>query len=333
MIEFQNSFLRAISMVEPERFISSDEIENDLRVVYEKLKLPFGRIEMQTGVQTRGVYPDALPSQIAIGAAKNLFSENEIVSEEIDLLIYCGVCRDYLEPSTASSIHYKLGLRPDCASFDLSNACLGVVNAMTFAANMLETGKYKNILLVTGENSYPLLKKTLSVIKDDETLTRKTIKKFFANFTIGSAGVALVISSEKGIAELKKYNALSNTSTYELCQGGGSTEELTMETDSELLMQEGIKLARKTWEPFANETFDHYICHQVGIHHRNFLYDSLGLDMDKDTTTFDKYGNTGSAALPLTLLKAIPKFKAGDKIALLGIGSGLHTTAMEMRWI
>lgn len=333
MQEFNRIYLRSIAITEPDMFLSSTDIEQDLSSIYDRLKLPYGRIEMQTGVISRGFFPDQLPSQIAIRAGKNLFEDSDINSSEIDLLIYCGVCRDYLEPSTASSIHHHLGLRADCESFDLSNACLGVVNGMSLAAKLIEAGRYKNIMLVTGENSFPLVSKMLEFLKNDKTLTRKSIKKYFANFTIGSAGVALVVSKDKGIAKIIRENSLSKTSTYKLCQGAGGPEGLSMETDSETLMREGIELAKDCWSHFADSLFDHYICHQVGIHHRNFLFDQLRLDLSKDTTTFDKYGNTGSAALPLTLYKAIPKIKADERLALLGIGSGLHTTIMELRWI
>ncbi|MBT4790876.1 MAG: 3-oxoacyl-ACP synthase III [Halobacteriovoraceae bacterium] len=333
-----NVSLMAIDYVEPDEFISSDFIEKDLAEIYDRLKLPYGRIEMQTGIKTRGIYKQKKPSDISIHAAKKLFDNNEVKPSEIDLLIHASVCRDFLEPSTASVVHHGLGLRADCQSFDLSNACLGVVSAITVAASMINSKAIKTAMIVTGENSWPLLEQTLKTIKLDGSITRKSIKKYFANFTIGSAGVALVL----GAADLNKpifghIKSLSDTESYTLCQGDGSTESLVMETNSELLMQKGVTLAKKNWQDLkllSQCQYDHYICHQVGIHHQEFLYKSLELDISKDHSTFKKYGNTGSAALPLTLAIASSenKFAKNDQIALLGIGSGLHTIMMELLW-
>jgi 3-oxoacyl-[acyl-carrier-protein] synthase III len=65
------------------------------------------------------------------------------------------------------------------------------------------------------------------------------------------------------------------------------------------------------------------------------MLSELGLPLDRDYQTFETYGNTGSAALPLTLMKASDAkfFKKGDKVALLGIGSGLTSTMLGLEWL
>lgn len=340
-MDLNNITLEAIDYCEPDEFITSDKIEQDLSEVYDRLKLPYGRIEMQTGIKSRGVFFNKKPSDISSLAAKNLFESSQINKDDIDLLIHASVCRDFLEPSTASVIHHNLKLKADCLSFDLSNACLGVVNAITVAAQMIKSGSIKKALIVTGENAEPLIRQTIKTLIGDPSITRKSFKKYFANFTIGSAGVALVVSAGMhGIAQFTQGTSLSDSSAHELCQGDGSTDSLVMETDSELLMHKGVALAQENWNGFkgrvgqTNEDFEHFICHQVGVHHRDFLYKSLGLDLSKDHMTFDRFGNTGSAALPLTLAFASKgdRFKRNDEIAMLGIGSGLHTIMMGLKW-
>ena len=340
-MDLSNITLEAIDYFEPDEFYSTDDLERDLAPVYDKLKLPYGRIEMQTGVKSRGLYPDKKPSAISAQAASILFENSNIDKNDIDLLIHASVCRDFLEPSTASVVHDHLKLKPECISFDLSNACLGVVNAITVASQMILSGSIKKALIVTGENSTPLVKQTIKTLLEDSTLTRKSIKKYFANFTIGSAGVALVISKgTHGIANFTQALSLTDSSAHVLCQGDGNTESLVMETDSEELMKRGIELAKENWCRFkkvvnkSEDEFDHFICHQVGIHHRDYLYKQLELDLAKDHTSFDLYGNTGSAALPLTLALAFKnkKINKNDNVALLGIGSGLHTIMMGLKW-
>ena len=162
-------FLNSIDICEPDSFLSSDDLEQELHHIYQRLKLPFGRIEMQTGIKSRGLFDNKLPSAIASMAAKNLFDKNNIDPQTIDLLIHASVCRDFLEPSTASVIHHTLGLREDCLSFDLSNACLGVVSAIDLIQKM-DSKSLQNVLIVTGENATPLIDKTILHLKDNNTL-------------------------------------------------------------------------------------------------------------------------------------------------------------------
>ncbi|MBD67132.1 MAG: 3-oxoacyl-ACP synthase III [Halobacteriovoraceae bacterium] len=336
-MNYSQVYLEAISHCDPDHFLTSEQIENDLSEMYHRLKLPFGRIEMQTGIQSRGVYDNKMPSDIATQAALNLFETSEIKKEEVDLLIFASVCRDFLEPSTASVVHSQLGLRSDCLSFDLSNACLGMLSAIEIAAHGIESGAYRKVLIVTGENATPLIHNTIETLRNDPSFTRKTIKKYFANFTIGSAGVAMIIgNSENSLAQIKKSQSLSDTSAHKLCQGSGDMNALVMETESEELKERGVALARENWLKFNQENIEwnKFICHQVGIHHREYLYHSLELDQQKDLSSFERYGNTGSAALPITLSLASQnaQFQSGDNIALLGIGSGLHTSMMRLIW-
>jgi 3-oxoacyl-[acyl-carrier-protein] synthase-3 len=329
-----------IDYCDPDHFLSSDDMEKELSPIYEKLKLPVGRIEMQTGIKSRGVFENKKPSDIATMAANKLFNNDIVQKEDVDLLIHASVCRDFLEPSTASVVHSNLELRSDCISFDLSNACLGVMNAITVASQMIISGSIKKALIVTGENATPLITKTIETLLCDKNLTRKSIKKYFANFTIGSAGVALVISSKQKDSPVFMHSiSLSDTKAHTLCQGDGGMDGLVMETDSEALMHRGVALAKNNWNHFCDISnqydWDHYICHQVGIHHQLHLYKELNLQQEKDYSSYQIYGNTGSAALPLTLALACKKdkiFQKGDEVALLGIGSGLHTIMTGLKW-
>jgi 3-oxoacyl-[acyl-carrier-protein] synthase-3 len=113
-----------------------------------------------------------------------------------------------------------------------------------------------------------------------------------------------------------------------------------MQTDSEQLLVAGVNLARDTWAEFKREiswdesTPSRFICHQVGSAHRRKLYETLGLNLDRDFSTFEKLGNTGSAALPMTLAHAVEAgaIVSGDNVALLGIGSGINCLMLAMQW-
>jgi 3-oxoacyl-[acyl-carrier-protein] synthase-3 len=343
-MKFDNVVIDSFSYQDPAEFITSADLEERLAPLYERLNLPAGRLELQTGIQSRGIWPQGTrPSTIAAQAAFKCLEVTKLPKEQIDLLIYAGVCRDYLEPSTASNVHHLLGLGAHTQSFDLSNACLGFVHSMQLAAGMIEAGQIQTALIVTGENSGPLIEGTISRLNTDLSLTRKSIKPFIANLTIGSAAVAFLLTHKSLSKNKPKFLGgvnLSDCASVGLCQGDGNSHELMMQTDAEALLKAGIKLAGQTWQKYKDEfswenhTADHIICHQVGIAHRVGLYQELELDLKKDFSTFEKYGNTGSAALPLTFCKFVEKtaVASGAKINLLGIGSGLHSIMCGVEW-
>ncbi len=343
-MNFQNIRIDSFAYNLPTKFFSSDELENELAPVYDRLKLPYGRLELQTGIKRRGYWdPGTAPSRIATTAARHLLEKTQIKTDDIDLLIFSSVCRDFLEPATATVVHHNLELSSTCRCFDLSNACLGVLSAMEIAGSLIESKQIRNAMIVSGENSGPLLFETIKFLNENKDLTRKTIKKYIANLTIGSAGVAMMLSHASltdSKHELLAMTSLADTSTNHLCQGSGSTDSLMMQTQSEELLHAGVKLAAKNWEQvkrqleWSNETPHKFIAHQVGTAHRNLLFDSLGIDRLKDFSSFEHFGNTGSAALPLTMMLAHEnKFLVeGDLVGCLGIGSGLNSTMAGVRW-
>lgn len=341
-MRFENVSIRAFSYHLPETIVSSQNIEERLSELYSRLKLPEGRLELMTGIQERRTWPKGtLPSSLSTSAATKLIEENNIDKNEIDLLIHASVCRDFLEPATASVVHNNIGLSEECSFFDLSNACLGVINAMVVASTMIEKGLCKNILIVSGENAGPLLDSTISELLNDKTITRKTVKKYISNLTIGSAAVAYLISHSSQCPDAPQILGgaqLTDSSANVLCRGDGSPDSLTMETDSEQLLKVGLKLAQKTWKKAKSnlnwdQGTDHWVfTHQVGKAHEDSLSMALEIKGKKTFNTYPFLGNTGSAALPITLAMAADKIKKGDYLALLGIGSGISSIMLGVKW-
>jgi 3-oxoacyl-[acyl-carrier-protein] synthase-3 len=323
--------------------LTSQALEQKLEAVYSRLKLPEGRLEMLTGIKNRGLWPNGTkPSEIAYQAASNLFQTCGFDLKNIDLLIYAGVCRDQLEPATASNVHRLLGLSESCRYFDLSNACLGMMSAIEQASIMIESGLIKSALIVSGENAGPLLESTINKLNTDQSITRKSIKNYFANLTIGSAGMAILVNHEQ-VARNPQFKlnhsvSLVDSSANHLCQGGGDINQLEMQTDSEALMLAGVKLARKCFVNFCTEAnlnhhkIDKVIGHQVGIAHQQAILQAMELEASKDFVSYPDFGNTGSCAIFLTLARALEAgfILPNQTTALLGIGSGLSSTMMDV---
>lgn len=261
----------------------------------------------------------------------------------MDLLVHSAVCRDRLEPATASYVHGLLGLSGQTQIFDVSNACLGFLNAMVIAGSMIESGQIERALLCSGENGRPLVENTLRQLQNPE-LTRKSIKPYFANLTIGAGAVAAVLCHKdlapKSSPLISAAVCETDTSHNELCQGDSAGDALEMLTDSEELLVAGIAVAKRAWARFmdatgwTSETPDRVITHQVGKAHTRELFSALDLDLEKDFTTFETLGNVGSVSCPITLARAIEDgaYAPGQKAALLGIGSGLSSIMMAVEW-
>ena len=240
-------------------------------------------------------------------------------------------------------MHSLLGLSDSVQIFDVSNACLGFLNAMTIAASMIESGQIERALICSGENGRPLVDNTIKALQNPE-LTRQTIKPYFANLTIGAGAVATVLCRKeliKGDALILHSASVStDTSHNQLCEGDTSGNALEMQTDSEALLEAGIKVAKNAWASFVkesgwtHETADRVFTHQVGKAHTRALFEALNLDLKKDYSTFEFLGNVGSVSCPITLAHAIEKgaFTVGEKATLLGIGSGLSSLMMAIEW-
>lgn len=343
-MRFRNVAIESLDYILPDIAVTSEALESELSAVYERLNLPKGRLELMTGIKERRFWDaDFKASQASYLAGDKVLKKSRFKKENIELLIHSAVCRDRLEPATASYVHNLLGLSSSTQIFDVSNACLGFLNAMTIAASMIESGQIERALICSGENGRPLVDNTIKALHNPG-LTRQTIKPYFANLTIGAGAVAAVLC-RKDLIEgdamiLHSASVATDTSHNQLCEGDSSGNTLEMQTDSEALLEAGIQVAKKAWASFVeecawtNETADRIFTHQVGKAHTRALFEALDLDLNKDYSTFEFLGNVGSVSCPITLANAIENgaFNLGEKAALLGIGSGLSSLMMGIEW-
>lgn len=341
---FKNVVIESMAYALSDTELTSTQIEEQLSPLYQKLKLPEGRLELMTGINSRRMWePGTLPSSIATKASENLFIKSKIKRSEVDLLIHASVCRDFLEPATASVVHANLKLSKHAMIFDLSNACLGVINAIVVAGNMIENGQIKTALIVSGENAGPLMANTINELLTNEKIDRKNIKRYIANLTIGSAATAILLTHKSLSPDAPLIlggSVETDSSANHLCRGDGNTHSLVMETDSEELLKYGTKLAISNWKKckqnlkLENLDFNLVLTHQVGVAHEKLSLESLDLINHRTFRTYPTLGNTGSSALPITLMMAEEKsqIKKGERVALLGIGSGLSSIMLGVQW-
>jgi len=341
-MRFENVHIEAFGHALPEEVVTSDALEERLLPLYEQLRVRVGRLELMSGIRERRFWPPGTrPSTVAACAGRDAIERSGIDPAEIGVLIHASVCRDFLEPATASVVHGALELSERCGAFDLSNACLGVANAMVQVATMIELGTIRAGLVVAGEDGRPLVEETLRHLLQDENAGRDELKRAYASLTIGSGAVAVLLTHADLASTSRRLVASTSLAATEhvgLCQGGHADgrEGPLMDTDSEALLNAGNALAVRTFTNFLAETgwtrdtIEAVVTHQVGAAHRRMLFESLDLDTARDHPTVAFLGNVGSVSLPISYALAEERgdLRVGQRTALLGIGSGLHCTML-----
>ena len=347
-MRFNSVAIESVGICLPNEWVTSEQIETRLEPLYSRLRLPPGRLELMTGIRQRRFWADGtLPSEKSVRSGELAIAAADFPRHEIGCLIHGSVCRDHLEPATACRVHNKLKLSKTCAVYDVSNACLGMLNGMLQIANMIELGHISAGLVLGCESARSLVETTIAELNGNQSLTRKQIKTAIASLTIGSASSAVLLvhksRSRYGTA-LHTIVTRASTEHYRLCESGrddavGDGMQPLMDTDSEALLVAGIHAAAETYREFRNVTSSataptKTICHQVGSAHQNALLDSLELDPKGDFSTYPWLGNTGSSALPVTLgiASTAGHLGDGDSVGLLGIGSGVNVVMMGVDW-
>ncbi len=344
-MRFENVCIESLAVALPGEIWTSADIEERLRPLYERLRLPFGRLELMTGIRERRVWPAGTPpSDASAAAGRALLARSSLPADRVELFVHAAVSRDMLEPATASFAHRKIGLPAGAQIFDVSNACLGFANSIVVAAGLIESGQIGCAMIVAGETGRPLVEHTIATLLG-RPLDRNEIKPYFANLTIGS-GAAAAMVCHRSLVSGRRHRLIggvgrSATRHSELCQGDTHGEaSMAMQTDSEQLLNAGVDLVRETWDEFRAATgwdagmVSRFVGHQVGSTHRRRVYEALGLDLAKDFSTFETLGNMGSVSLPATLAAAVEAgaVSDGDRVTLFGIGSGLNCLMLALEW-
>jgi acyl-CoA:acyl-CoA alkyltransferase len=346
-MRYRHVSIAAVCHALPSEVITSAEIESRLRPVYERLGLPEGRLELMTGIRERRFFPRGTrPGQVSAEVAKRAVDMSGIDRAHFGGLVHGSVCRDQLEPATASFVHHATGLPQAAFVLDVSNACLGLLNGMILLADMIELGQIRAGLVVGTEDGRSLVEGTIESLLANPSLTRQDVKQDFASLTIGSGSAAIVLSDRKVCPSGHRLLGgafRAETGSHELCTGGDSDKQpgdaLRMQTDSEALLHAGVALAEVTWQDakralgWSNADVDKVFTHQVGRAHRKLLLERLALDPSLDFPTVEYLGNTGAVALPTAWSLGIEQgqIAAGDRVALLGIGSGLNALMLGLQ--
>ncbi len=345
-MRYSRVFIDAIGYELPPMVVTTQELEARLRPLYQALRLPEGQLEALTGiVERRWWEPGFPPSRGAAAAARKALAASCLRPEDIEVLVYAAVCREQFEPATACRVAAELGATPDTV-YDVSNACLGVLNGVVDLANRIELGQVRAGLVVSCETAREINDTMIEAMLQARSM--EVFKRSLATLTGGSGAVAVLVTDGSFSREQRRRVIGGTTKAapqyHGLCRWGIegmlNAARQIMSTDSVAVLRYGVELGLRTWKAFLSrlgwvgETVDKVICHQVGAAHRDSILKALAIAPEKEFSTYEYLGNMGTVSLPLTAAVAEERdfLRPGDRVGFLGIGSGLNCLMLGVEW-
>ncbi|MDY6830996.1 MAG: 3-oxoacyl-ACP synthase III [Thermodesulfobacteriota bacterium] len=329
--------------------ITSEELEERLAPLYTRLNLRRGQLQALTGIRERRFWDSGEPMYTgALKAGKKALAASCLSPSDIGMIVYCGVCRDNLEPATACAVADGLGLDSRTIIYDISNACLGVMTGMIEVANAIELGQIQAGMVVSCESARQIV--DLTIDRMNRECDMESFKRSMAVLTGGSGAVALTMTgSQAPAAEYRRHRLLGgvvrNASRHHrLCiwgpDTGAASQFYKMETDAVGVLKNGVVLGTETFAAFRQELGfsdnrpDKVICHQVGEANQRSILKAIGVAPEKDFPTYPYLANMGTVSLPMTAAIADERgfLEPGDLVGFLGIGSGLNCLMLGVEW-
>jgi 3-oxoacyl-[acyl-carrier-protein] synthase-3 len=343
-VAFSGVRIESLAFALPPHRVTSAAIEADLAETYARLSVPQGCIETLVGVRARRFQDDgATIDELASDIVRRALSPRPDLVARVGMCVSTSVCKDYVEPSVAALVAGALDFGPECQTFDVGNACLGFLTGIDLCARRIASGEVDVAVVVAAESSRHVVRSTVERL-NRPTSTLQDFREALPTLTLGSASVAMVLVHERLASTTHTVNDVivrTDPRSSRICIGTPDW----MRTDAQLLLKNGVELAAQAWaqaQPrfgWNADVVDHFLCHQVGATHLATLFKRLELPLDKAVLTYPELGNTGPAAVPVALglardgwEHAPAVLQPGQRLALLGIGSGLTVAMMDVTW-
>lgn len=291
-------------------------------------------ITTRTGIKQRHIVkdPDKATSDMGVEAVLTLLEKTNTKLEDIDLLLCATVTGDMVFPDTANTILNKIGAK-NAFGFDINAACSGFIYTLSTAAQFIETGKYKKVIVVGADQ--------MSTIVDYED--RKTC----VIFGDGAGAVLLEPADEYGIID-SILKADGDGRKFLNLKAGGSympTSAETVANRQHYLYQDGRPVFKAAVNGMVNtvkevisrnglevKDIDWLVPHQANKRIISSVGDMLGIDSEHVMVNIEMYGNTTAATIPLALRDYESKLKAGDDVVLTAFGGGFTWGSVLIKW-
>lgn len=273
-------------------------------------------------------------SYLARKAAKQLIQKTGVDPDTIDALIVTTTTPDYKFPSTASIVLGKLGLK-NAFAFDFSAACCGFLYTLDVAASMIQSGRYKKIIVIGADKM--------------SSLVDYTDRATCVLFGDGAGAVLVEATEEENVGAQNSYLRTDGQGLPFLhMKAGGSVcppSHFTVDHRLHYLYQEGRTVFRYAVTDMSNDVMkimemnnlkaddvNWVIPHEANLRIIEAVTKRAGIPLDKVVVNIDHYGNTSAATIPLALWDAESQLKKGDNVIFTAFGAGFVHGASFYRW-
>ena len=273
-------------------------------------------------------------SYLARKAAKQLIQKTGVDPDTIDALIVTTTTPDYKFPSTASIVLGKLGLK-NAFAFDFSAACCGFLYTLDVAASMIQSGRYKKIIVIGADKM--------------SSLVDYTDRATCVLFGDGAGAVLVEATEEENVGVQNPYLRTDGQGLPFLhMKAGGSVcppSHFTVDHRLHYLYQEGRTVFRYAVTDMSNdvmkimemnnlkaEDVNWVIPHEANLRIIEAVTKRAGIPLDKVVVNIDHYGNTSAATIPLALWDAESQLKKGDNVIFTAFGAGFVHGASFYKW-
>ena len=327
-IRFENVGIKAIAACVPSKI----EYNKDLRYLIpeEEIEKTINSIGIK---ERRIVEKDVCSSDLCYKAAEKLIADNEIDKASIDALVFVSQTSDYHQPATACILQNKLGLNKSTLCFDVNLACSGYVYGLSIAYSFATQMGCNRVLLLVGE--------TMSKITSDYDKESKPL--------FGDAGTATLIEKGEYGDAIFSLNTDGSGSDVMIIPAGGFRNPSSKEAFEESVDKNGNKRNDYQFRMDGMDVFnfgmreepkdikhllslaeltmdniDILIYHQANKFMTDFFTKRLKFSTGKTPYSLDRFGNTSSASIPLTIVSELNnKYSEREKVLLSGFGAGL----------
>jgi 3-oxoacyl-[acyl-carrier-protein] synthase III len=273
-------------------------------------------------------------SYLARKAAKQLIQKTGVDPDTIDALIVTTTTPDYKFPSTASIVLGKLGLK-NAFAFDFSAACCGFLYTLDVAASMIQSGRYKKIIVIGADKM--------------SSLVDYTDRATCVLFGDGAGAVLVEATEEENVGVQNSYLRTDGQGLPFLhMKAGGSVcppSHFTVDHRLHYLYQEGRTVFRYAVTDMSNDVMkimemnnlkaddvNWVIPHEANLRIIEAVTKRAGISLDKVVVNIDHYGNTSAATIPLALWDAESQLKKGDNVIFTAFGAGFVHGASFYKW-
>ena len=268
-------------------------------------------------------------SDLGFVAAKKLLKQKNVSRDDIGLLIFGAHSFDYRRPATACVLHKRLKLTEKCAAFDVNLGCSAFVYSIQIAASMMQNSNIQKALVITGETVSKLANprdRSVALMFGDAgcaiLLEKKKAKMSGSLYTDGN-GFKAIIAPAGGFRNLdasKTEFIFSDgiiRNLYNIWMNGTDVFAFSITT-----VPKAIDIYMKKVGTNV-DSYDYFILHQANYLIQNHILKKLNIPDLKAPISFDRYGNTSAASIPLTLCDAFGHETENRHISFLSCGFGV----------